>query len=137
MTSGCLVLCVPQVASRMFTEQRWFPAYLKVNVPNCPLPSQELIINGPCQVAGCLLFPRRCTTFLIRVTTLQVRSLALGSQDPPAVTLGADSSFNHPTSRPSLGPLWICLVEPFLGTYLFRPVFSKSAIGYIMGCPSG
>lgn len=87
MTSGCLVLSVPQVASKMFTEQRRFPAYLKVNVPNALCPAQELIINvcpGPCQVAGCLLFPWSCTTFLTRVLTLQVKSLALGSQDPPA-----------------------------------------------------
>lgn len=62
----------------------------------------------------------------VRVMTLQVRSLALESQDPPAENLrwGSAGSFSsQPTSRPRLGPLWTCQVEPFLGTCLLWGVF--------------
>lgn len=65
--------------------------------------------RGPCQVASCLLFPWSCTTFLIRVMTLQVRSLALGSQDPAAENLAADFPPIIPLPDPALGlfgPVW-------------------------------
>lgn len=67
----------------------------------------------------------------IRVMTLQVRSLALESQDPLAENLrwGSAGSFSsQPTSRPSLWPLWTYLVEPFLGTCLLWGVFMNEDV---------